>query len=299
MLPLKTILSKINYLKYIGSDDVFVSELIELNESNERNDILCWCSDKNIDILGRMQHGTIICSEKISQVSLNKDCNYIICAQPRNTFKEILTLFFYKDHYKDFISSTAKIHENVKLGKNVFVGDGVVLEEGCNVGDNSQIGHNTIIYRNTIIGKNVVIGANNTIGGIGFGYTKGTDSVYELIPHIGNVVLEDCVEVGNNTCIDRAVLGSTILCENVKVDNLVHIAHGVVVGKRSLIIANTVIGGSSKIGEDTWISPGVSVLNKIKIGNNCLIGMGSVVIRDVEDNSVVVGNPAKKIRDNK
>lgn len=107
--------------------------------------------------------------------------------------------------------------------------------------------HNTVILKDTIIEDNVVIGANNTIGGVGFGYEKDREGNFELIPHIGNVHIKRNVEIGNNTCIDRAVLGSTILEENVKVDNLVHIAHGVFVGRNSVVIANAMVAGSVNI----------------------------------------------------
>ena len=113
------------------------------------------------------------------------------------------------------------------------------------------------------------------------------------MPHIGNVHLKENVEVGNNVCIDRAVMGSTLLSENVKVDNLVHIAHGVKIGKNSLIIANSMIAGSVEIGENVWVSPSSSIRQKLIIENDALIGMGAVVVKNVEPSSVVAGNPAK------
>ena len=119
---------------------------------------------------------------------------------------------------------------------------------------------------------------------------------FELIPHIGNVVIKDNVDIGNNTCIDRAVLGSTILEENVKVDNLVHIAHGVSVGRNSVVIANAMVAGSVKIGSNSWIAPSSSILNKKDVGDNSLVGMGAVVTKSIEDNTIVAGNPAKFIR---
>jgi UDP-3-O-[3-hydroxymyristoyl] glucosamine N-acyltransferase len=142
----------------------------------------------------------------------------------------------------------------------------------------------------------VKVGCNCTIGGTGFGYEKDENGEFQLIPHLGNVVLEDYVEIGNNTCIDRAVLGSTILEENVKVDNLVHIAHGVKVMRNSVVIANAMVAGSVVIGENSWISPSVSILNQKKVGNNALVGLGAVVIKDVEDNDIIVGNPGKSIK---
>ena len=116
-----------------------------------------------------------------------------------------------------------------------------------------------------------------------------------MIPHIGNVVLGNNVEIGNNSCIDRAVLGSTILHDNVKVDNLVHIAHGVVIGKNSLIIANAMVAGSATIGEHVWVAPSASILNKKSIANNAVIGMGAVVLKNVNEGETIIGNPGKPL----
>ena len=149
---------------------------------------------------------------------------------------------------------------------------------------------------NTIIGNNVTIGCNNTIGGVGFGYEKDEFGEYKLIKHIGNVVINDGVEIGNNTCIDRGVIGSTIIGENCKIDNLVHIAHGVNIGKNSLIIANSMIAGSVTIGKNVWIAPSTSVINGAKIGDNSMTGIGTVVIRDIGNNELHIGIPSKKIK---
>ena len=108
--------------------------------------------------------------------------------------------------------------------------------------------------------------------------------------------MENNVEIGNNTCVDRAVIGSTTLGENVKVDNLVHIAHGVKVARNTVIIANAMVAGSVTIGENTWIAPSASILNQKNIGDNVLVGMSSLVLKDVEDNQIVAGVPAKVIK---
>jgi len=184
-----------------------------------------------------------------------------------------------------------------KIGKNVFIGDFSVIESGCVIGNNCFIGYNNVLHKKTKIGNDVKIGSNNTIGGIGFGYEKNEKGDYEVLPHIGNVVISNKVEIGNNTCIDRAVLGSTIIKQNVKIDNLVHVAHGVVIGENSLIIANSMLGGSSVIGKNAWISPSVSIINKGEIEDGALVGMGAVVVKPVKSKTIVVGNPAKFLKD--
>jgi UDP-3-O-[3-hydroxymyristoyl] glucosamine N-acyltransferase len=187
------------------------------------------------------------------------------------------------------------IDPSVKIGKNASIGEYVVIEAGCILGDDVTIGHNTVVKRRTHIGNGVQIGSSNVIGGVGFGYEKDENGDYVVIPHVGNVVIENGVEIGNCTCVDRGVLGSTILRENCKIDNLVHIAHGVVVGRNALVIALALVAGSVEVGENAWIAPSSSIMQKVKIGKNATIGMGAVVLRNVGEGEVWVGNPAKKL----
>jgi len=154
-----------------------------------------------------------------------------------------------------------------------------------------------ILGNNVVIGDNVTIGCNNTIGGVGFGYEKNENGEYELIKHIGNVIISDNVEIGNNTCIDRGVIGSTLVGENCKIDNLVHIAHGVKIGKNSLIIANSMVAGSVIIGENVWVAPSTSIINGAKIGNNSMTGIATLVIKEINDNELHIGSPNKKLKD--
>lgn len=138
-----------------------------------------------------------------------------------------------------------------------------------------------------------VIGKNTVIGGDGFGYARSENGTLIRMPHQGNVVIEENVEIGSNTCIDRAVVGSTVIGAGTKIDNLVHIAHGVKIGKNCLIVAGAVIGGSCEIGDNCFIGINASIKNKVKIGNNVTVGMGAVVLKDVPDGVTVVGNPAR------
>lgn len=135
----------------------------------------------------------------------------------------------------------------------------------------------------------VEIGQGAIIGGDGFGYVRQDDNTLLKMPHTGNVVIEENVEIGSNTCIDRAVVGSTIIGAGTKIDNLVHIAHGVKIGKNCLIVAGTVIGGSCEIGNNCFIGINASIKNKVKIGNNVTIGMGAIVLADVPDGVTVKG----------
>lgn len=133
------------------------------------------------------------------------------------------------------------------------------------------------------------IGAGTVIGSDGFGYVRDETGVLIKMPHTGNVVIGENVVIGCNTCIDRAVVGSTIIGEGVKIDNLVHVAHGARIGKHTLIVAGAVIGGSSEIGEYCFIGIGAKIKNKVRIGNHVTVGMGCIVLADVPDGLTIKG----------
>jgi UDP-3-O-[3-hydroxymyristoyl] glucosamine N-acyltransferase len=295
-IKVKDILAKIDYIKFIGDEQSLIEKPVGLNGENSNPNVLMWVNAKNISLLEQIKAGTIIVPKEALKVKMNADCQIIWVENPRRAFMQVLNDFFVKEKVHA-IAANATIHSSVKLGKNVGIGSNVVIEENCEIGDNTTIDHNTVIKENTIIGKNVIIGSNNTIGGAGYGYEKNEEGQFEFIPHLGNVVIKDLVEIGNNTCIDRAVLGSTILDQNVKVDNLVHIAHGVHAGLNSMIIANSMIAGSVKIGANAWIAPSASILNQKSIGDNALIGMGAVVLKNVPEGKIFIGNPARDLKE--
>lgn len=149
-----------------------------------------------------------------------------------------------------------------------------------------------------IMGKNVKIHSGTVIGEDGLGFVKNEKNEWEKFPHFGRVIIGDNVEIGANCVIDRGTLGDTVIGEGTKLENLIHVAHNSKIGKHCSIVAVTYIGGSSVIGDYTWIGPQVCIRDQIKIGKNCLIGMGSVVTKDIPDNWVVMGIPAKYVRDN-
>jgi UDP-3-O-[3-hydroxymyristoyl] glucosamine N-acyltransferase len=290
------ILDKIPALECIGNRDRVIERIVGAQAEEILGSDLVWISEKNTSMVYRLRNGSIICSNKIDRSTLNATaCTYIIVENPRLYFLQVAK-FFFMDRVIAFISPKSEIDPSVKIGKEVTIRAGVVIEANCVIGDLTQIDSNTVIKKGTKIGDRVKIGANNTIGGDGFGYEMNTDRQFEFIPHLGNVVIEDDVEIGNNTTIDRAVLGSTLLRKNCKIDNLVHIAHGVEIGENSLIIANAMIAGSCVIGQNVWVAPSASILNKLSVANNVTIGMGAVVLKNVSEGSVIVGNPGKDIR---
>ncbi len=295
-IPIDDILIELKVIETNISEPLVITNVIQLTEENTDRSVLFWCNDKNIQKLAKTPVGVVIASTKLKDIIVPESLKYILVEHPRRAFAEIIKKFFAKSPKAPKISESATIAKDSKIGKSVFIGENVVIEENCVVGDHSVILHNTVIHAGTIIGSSVLIGCNNTIGGVGFGYERSEAGEYEVVPHIGNVVIHDKVEIGNNTCIDRAVLGSTVINRNVKIDNHVHIAHGVSIGENSLIIAHAMIGGSTIIGNNVWVSPGALVINKSEVGNNSVVGMGAVVIKPVKESTVVAGSPARLIR---
>jgi UDP-3-O-[3-hydroxymyristoyl] glucosamine N-acyltransferase len=294
-MKLADILSSFKFNEFIGDANTEIKNVKVFDSNNDDISVLMWVNQKNLSKVNVLKFGTVIC-ESVADVNLSQHCNYIITSTPRLLFNEIVKFLFPKQQMVG-IEPSAFIHPSCTIEKDVYIGQNVVIEEGCKIGTNTVIGHNTVVKNGTVIGNDVFIGSNNVIGGIGFGYEKDVDGEYTQIHHIGNVLIEDKVEIGNNTCIDRAVMGSTKLCKNSKIDNLVHIAHGAVIGENSLIIANAMIAGSSIIGRNVWVAPSANVLNKISISDNTTIGMGAVVLKTVvEPGDVMVGNPAKSIK---
>ena len=288
--------SPINVVLKYKIEDVHFKSIDDLDFNQ---DSIGWCSDKNLDSLLNLKSGTVILSEKgrdFCAVNSLSNINLLIVSHPRKSFASILNCFIVKKESYSFVSPSAFICSSVHYNQlEVNIGHNVVIEEGVIIGQKVSIGSNTVIKAGTVLKNNIKIGSNCTIGGVGFGYEPNEEGEYELIPHIGNVLIEDNVEIGNNVCIDRAVLGSTKLSKNVKIDNLVHIAHGVHIGENSLIIANAMVAGSVTIGKNVWVAPSSSIKQKLILGDDSIIGMGSVVLKSVLQGDTVAGVPSKSI----
>ena len=203
-----------------------------------------------------------------------------------------------------FVSDSAKIGDNIYIGAFTYIGDNVSIGQNVKIfpnsyiGDNVVIGDNTIvfsggkIYSDCVVGNNCVINSGAIIGADGFGFTPNEKGEYSKVPQIGNVIIEDFVDIGAGTTIDRATLGSTIIRRGVKLDNQIQIAHNVEIGKNTVIAAQAGIAGSTKIGENCQIGGQVGIVGHITIGNNVKIQAQSGIGRHVKDNEVLQGSPA-------
>ena len=187
------------------------------------------------------------------------------------------------------------IGDNVRIGKNCLIGHNTIIERNVQIGDNCKIGSNTIL-RNSIIKNHVTILDNCIIGKKGFGFFPSKNKNLRY-PHIGIVIINENCEIGCGTTIDRGSLSNTEIGKNTYLDNQIHIAHNVKIGENSILAGQVGIAGSSVIGNNVKIGGQAGISGHLKIGNNVEIGGGSGVIKDVPDNSKVMGYPAKSIRE--
>jgi UDP-3-O-[3-hydroxymyristoyl] glucosamine N-acyltransferase len=200
------------------------------------------------------------------------------------------------------IAQTASIGAGAYVGHHVKIGQETCISSGCSIGENSVIGDNcrldanVVVYHNCTIGNNVIVLANTTIGSTGFGYSF-FDGRHNLIPHNGGVVIEDCVEIGANCCVDRAKFGNTIIGAGTKIDNLVHIAHNVVVGKCCLIVAQVGIAGSCKLGNGAVLGGQTAVAPHCVIGDGTMLAARTAVVADLPAGQKMAGSPAVEIRE--
>lgn len=201
-----------------------------------------------------------------------------------------------------FVSSKAKIGENCYIGPFAYIADGVEIGDGCQIyphavlNENVMIGNDCIIYPNVTIyhhcrvGNNVVLHAGSVIGADGFGFAPAENG-YNKIPQIGIVTIEDDVEIGANTCVDRSTMGSTYIRKGVKLDNLVQIAHNTDIGANTVMSAQVGVAGSTKVGEWCMFGGQVGIAGHISIGNKVMLGAQSGVPGSIKDNQQLIGTP--------
>jgi len=242
--------------------------------------------------------------ENISATLIRVPDAYSAFATLLTKYQEIATQQLSGIQQPSYISQSAKLGENIfvaafsYIGENVKIGNNVKLFAGVFVGDNVSIDDNTIlqpgvkIYHNCILGKNVTIHAGTVVGSDGFGFAPLADGSFKKIPQIGNVIIEDDVEIGANCAIDRATLGSTILRKGVKFDNLIHIAHNVEVGENSFLAACNVVAGSTKIGKSCMFSGQVGIVGHLQIADNTVVTAQSGISKSItKKGQVISGSP--------
>jgi UDP-3-O-[3-hydroxymyristoyl] glucosamine N-acyltransferase len=265
-----------------------------------------------LSFLANPKYEQYIYSTKSTVVLVNKDfvptakidATLIKVNSAYEAFASLLTLVEKSKPKKKGIHPTAVIEPSAIVGSEVYIGPYAYIGDGCSiyphvyVGDSTKIGKNCIlypgvkIYHECLIGNGCIIHAGSIIGSDGFGFAPQSESEFMKIPQIGNVILEDNVEIGANVAIDRATMGSTIIRRGVKIDNLVQIGHNVEVGENTVMAGQTGIAGSTKIGKNCMFGGQVGIAGHLKIGDDTKIGAQAGIGSDVKENSVLLGTPA-------
>ena len=209
---------------------------------------------------------------------------------PKDAFFDILE-DFWGEKTVTFISPQAVIEEGAVIGKNVSVGPFTYISSKTIIGDGTRIGSNVTIKGKVTIGKECVIQSGAVLGEDGFAFIK-EENAQKFVKHYGGVTLEDHVSIGAQTCVCRGAIDDTYIGEYSKIDNLCHIAHNVVIGKRTIVVCLSAVMGSVHIGDDCWVATSM-IRDQRHVGDNCVVGMGAVVVKDVPSGTTVAGNPAK------
>ena len=293
--------------KKLPDDKIY--DIKDLN-SSQRNEITFLHSKKYSDLAKKTKASYCLTSENFKSF-LPGNCKAIITDKVLLHTAQI-TKIFYPDSITDEYDNTVKdadesefknkvkfgkkvlIGENVKIGANCLIGHNSIIEKNVQIGDNCAIGSNVII-RNSLIKNNVHILDGCVIGKKGFGFFPNKDSNFRY-PQIGIVIIEDNVEIGCGSIIDRGSLSNTIIGKNTYLDNQIHIAHNVKIGENCIIAGQVGFAGSTTIGNNVMIGGQAGISGHLKIGNNVQIGGGSGVIKNIPDNSKVMGYPAKGLK---
>ena len=307
---LNEILNELNLKSDEINKDLDIIDIKDLRNS-KLNEITFFHSKKYKIAANNTKASFCITSENLKN-ELPKNCIPIIVDNVLIS-TAIITTKFYPDSMNDDFDTTVddinktEFKNKVKFGKNVLIGKNLsigsnckighntIIEKNVSIGDNCTIGSNTIV-RNCLIKNNVKILDNCVIGKHGFGFFPNQNKNFRY-PHIGIVLIEDNCEIGCGTTIDRGSMSNTTIGKNTYLDNQIHIAHNVKIGENSIIAGQVGIAGSSVIGNNVKIGGQAGISGHLKIGNNVDIAGGSGVIKNIPDNSRVMGYPAKNIRD--
>jgi UDP-3-O-[3-hydroxymyristoyl] glucosamine N-acyltransferase len=306
----------LDILNYLEIKTVSVSKNVKINDikdldSSNNSEITFFHSKKYKELAQKTKASFCITTESLKN-ELPSTCIPLIVDNVLLSVSKI-TSIFYPDSVKDdfdvsvtnidetnfkdkvFYGKNVLVGKNVSIGKNCKIGHNTIIEKNVFIGDNCSIGSNTII-RNSLISSNVKVLDNCVVGKHGFGFFPNKDKNLRY-PHIGIVIIEENCEIGCGSTIDRGSMSNTVIGKNVYLDNQIHIAHNVKIGENSIIAGQVGIAGSTIIGSNVKIGGQAGISGHIKIGNNVEIGGGSGVIKNIPDNTKVMGYPARNIRE--
>lgn len=297
-----------------GNSDAIVSKLVKIEEAD--NESLCFIANAKYAHYAESTHASILVVSKDFSVKNTNGTTYLRVEDPYSSFALLLEKFSaFNTEEKIGIDEEAKIDKSATIGKNVYVGafsyigKNVCLEDGVKIYPQSYIGDNVLIAKNSIVypgvkiyaqcklGEECIIHSGVVIGSDGFGFAPQADGSFAKVPQTGNVVIGNRVEIGANTVVDRATLGSTIIADGVKLDNLVQVAHNVQIGENSVVAAQAGISGSTKLGKNVMVGGQAGFVGHIQIADGTKINAQSGVSKSISQTGTFVsGSPAESFR---
>ena len=294
--------------KVEGDASAKVSKLAKIEEATAGS--LTFLSHaKYVPYLKTTRASVIIISEGITDEK-STTATLIKVKDSRQAFTILMEAYHKQQFAKSGIEKDANVSPKAKLAGNVYIGSftfvgeetsieaatyvypGVYIGENCKVGKNCIIYPGVKIYRDCVIGDNCTLHSGVVVGSDGFGFVPNNENNYRKMPQVGNVIIENNVEIGSNTTIDRATMGSTIIHKGVKLDNLIQVGHNVEIGENTVIAAQSGVAGSTKIGSDCMIGGQVGIVGHLTIGNRVKIAAQSGIGSDVADDTIIQGSPA-------
>ena len=279
-----TYISSLNNIK--NNSLLFYSDIINFKFKLKDN--------VNYDLkkLEKFKNVVLIAKDEIKE---KIDVPIISSKNPRLDFQRVVMEFFTDDKFKSGIHKTAIVENNSIVGNDVYIGPHCYVGNDVKIGNKTKIFANTCIYGKTEIGSNSIIESNTTIGSEGFSFTG--DELFHY-PHLGSIVIGNNVWIGSNCTVEKSQIDETLIDDNVKIDDLVHVGHNSIIKKFTQVAAGSIICGRAKIGISCWIAPNTVIDNGCEIGDDCIVGASSLIRSSFPKNSVIVGSPAKILRKN-
>lgn len=273
---------------YLGSD--LIGNNIEVYTPSPLDN----CLDNSVCFINKATYRENIELEALFIVMDDKDidpnskASYIKVKNPRLAYAKAVAKFFNRLQSCS-IAKSATIHSSAQVGENVSIGEYSIIGRNVTIGDNTVINSNVVLADDTVVGSGCYLKSGSVIGEDGFGFDFEEDGTPIRIPHLGGVVIKDNVEIGAKCTVARGTLSDTVIESFVKIDDQVHIAHNCVIGEKTIITACAELSGSVKVGERCWIGPNVSIMQKVNIGDEALVGIGAVVTKDIKSKKKFMG----------
>ena len=276
----------------VGNAKHTITKPSKIEEANS-DSITFLANTKYLDYINTTEAGCIVISKELFSDKFSG--NFIIVTDAYAAFTKILSLFNVKVTTE--ISDKAYVHTSAKIGANVHIYPFVYIGENVSIGDNCILYPNVTVNAHCTIGSNCILHSGAVIGSDGFGFAPIEDGTFHKIPQLGNVIIEDNCEIGANTCVDRATMGSTIIRKGVKLDNLIQVAHNVEIGEHTVIAAQTGISGSTKIGHHNMIGGQVGFVGHIVVAPYTKINAQSAVASNIKKEGLILsGSPVIDIK---